>query len=117
MGMEARQSGGEPGMVPRLLEEVERAKAAGDASGVAWGLAKLGTSYQTQGKNRDALLFFEESLKVFNDLGDKPGEASVCGLMGHLLYLQGAWDRALESLDRARRLQEGLADRAGLGAT
>src|SRR3970282_303292 len=108
MGREDRQAAGEggQGILPRLLEELERGKAGGDVPGVGWAPAKVGTFYQTQVKNREALSFFEESLRIFQDLADRPGEASVSALMGHLLYQQGAWDRALESLDRARRLQE-----------
>ena len=103
--------------LPTLLEELDRCKASGDPSGTGWAFAKIGTLHQTQGKNREALSYFEESLKVFEELGDRAGEASVSALMGHLLAQQGAWDRSLEALDRARRIQEELADRAGLAAT
>ncbi|MGH7424356.1 MAG: tetratricopeptide repeat protein, partial [Candidatus Methylomirabilales bacterium] len=48
--------------LPALLAELDRCKAGGDAPGTGWALAKIGTVYQTQGKHRQALAVFQESL-------------------------------------------------------
>ncbi len=63
-----------------------------------------------QSAYREALVFFEHSLKMYEELGDRIGVASCVGNMGIVFEVTGSHKKAMEYYRRALVLNEELED-------
>ena len=101
--------GGAPfGVVPARANVNPPAAQAGD--GALAGREK-GRALLRQGKAAEALIHLESALKLFQQAGDKLGEASVNDLLGELYERQGRYDVALKNFESAHDYYAGEAAR------
>ncbi|HEX6624255.1 MAG TPA: CHAT domain-containing protein [Pyrinomonadaceae bacterium] len=70
-----------------------------------------GRAQLRQGKAAEALIHLESALKLFQQAGDKLGEASVNDLLGELYERQGRYDVALKNFESAYEYYAGEAAR------
>ncbi|HEX8100258.1 MAG TPA: adenylate/guanylate cyclase domain-containing protein [Actinomycetota bacterium] len=68
-------------------------REAGDESGVATGIFRIGIVAHHRGDLDEARKLYEESLAIFRRIGDRIGELQVVGSLGNLAYDRG--DRVL----------------------
>jgi adenylate cyclase len=54
--------------------------------GLALSLKKIGLVYKTQGKNKEAVLTFQESLKIYDSIGDNDGVSNMYNNLG-VIYI------------------------------
>ena len=91
--------GGAPlAVVPARASAGPAASQAGDG---ALAAREKGRAQLRQGKAAEALIHLESALKLFQQAGDKLGEASVNDLLGELYERQGRYDVALKNFESA----------------
>ena len=77
----------------------------------------LGRTYADEGQGREALKYFERSLRIFREAGERAGEALVLNDMGPAYAEVGEKQRALESLNRALSIWREIGSRQGEALT
>jgi tetratricopeptide (TPR) repeat protein len=60
------------------------------------------------------LEFFDRSLKITEELGDRAGVAVSLHEVGNIHYLRGDYEQALDYYDRSLKIKENLGDRSGM---
>jgi len=87
---------------------IEQSEAAGAREAAAEALNMLGAADAMLGRP-EAEVHWRQAERIYRELGDLPGQATVEANLGALAYFEGRWDEALELYDRAReaRLQSG----------
>jgi len=85
-----------------LVEKVEDEKTKADL------LHKIGTFYQLLYEYNKAEQYYEESLEIFKELGDKGGIAVSSGQLGVLMYIQKRYEEAIQALSEAAPIFEEL---------
>jgi len=98
---------------------------------VAWCLSKAGEAHARQallcnelglihdarGDYAAALAWYERSVVLQEELGDRAGLAPTYNNIGRVHYARGEYGAALEWYAKSVALEEGLGDRAGLATT
>ena len=64
------QEGNFPEAEKYLLAALEKDKAAENSPGIGKDLFAIGSVYQRQGQNEDALIYYSRALSVFNAFGN-----------------------------------------------
>ena len=64
-----------------------------------------------------ALEFYEKSLEIKEELGDKHGISSSYNNLGSLYSDKGEWDKALEFYEKSLEIKEELGDKQGISIT
>jgi tetratricopeptide (TPR) repeat protein len=73
----------------------------------------MGIVYANRGEYDRALECFEQSSRISEDLGDRPGVGHAIVNMGVVYAERGEYDRALECYEQHLRICEELGDRSG----
>src|SRR5262249_794201 len=74
--------------------------------GTASTLENIGTTYQSLRNYEMALDSYEESRRISEDIGDKPGIAETLAAKGELFYLRGAFAEAADMESKASTIAE-----------
>jgi len=82
--------------------------------GLAYTLSILGTIAHAQGDDRQALVLYEESLRLCRELGDKWGMAIVLSHLRTVAHAQGDDERATALYEESLGLRRELRDKHGL---
>jgi tetratricopeptide (TPR) repeat protein len=69
-------------------------------------LGNLGVAYQQKGELDTALGYFEEALRVSQELGNKNFSATILMVIGHIYRAKGDMKKALELSERAQLLAD-----------
>ena len=64
-----------------------------------------------------ALDYFQRSLKIKEDIGDKKGSASIINNIGNIYRLQGDYSKALDYYQRSLKIKEEFGDKKGISIT
>ncbi len=94
----------------RLIEGVSRRTAAKLGH-------NLGVLVQARGDYAAALLQYEKSLKIEEEIGNRAGVAGSLYQIGYLHYLRGDYAVALVQYEKTLLIQEELGDRAGVASS
>lgn len=90
-------------------------RAAGDLSGLATALARLGELHYSTGAFDRAIECESEALRLAVDAGDDIEAAAASGTLGDALRQIGRFDDARAALERARDLYRKIGDAAKAG--
>ncbi len=97
-------SGGALGRAIRWSEQaIAAAEAAHDTESLAHAFKVLGWVQLDRG-DLETTATLERALMLYEELDDRPGQASVLNLMGGFAYWRGEWDEALDFYEQARAL-------------
>lgn len=80
--------------------------ASDQLSGVAMSLNNMGNVYRVTGDIDSALLFFDESLAIYSDMGDPLGRVQVLCNKAAALIVSGRLEKAETVLDTAEEMAE-----------
>jgi tetratricopeptide (TPR) repeat protein len=86
----------------------ERFRLAADRMGT---LARLGLFYQSQSLYREAIVFYEQSLKIARELGDHSSEASSLNNLGSAYKLLEQYPQAIEFYKQSLEINRQIGDR------
>lgn len=79
--------------------------------GLAISLKSLGIAHYYAGKTLEALDFWQQSLKVFEDIDDKTGVANILSNIGAIYFDQADNEKALHYYLRSLKIAEELGDK------
>ena len=80
---------------------------------LANSLNNIGTIFDTQGDNAKALEYYDKSLKLQQEIGDKLGVASTLNNIGFIYNSQGNISKALEYWNNGLKIHEEMGDKSG----
>ncbi len=87
-----------------LAEKVKYSK------GYAYALKNIGVAYYNQAKYVETLSYWQQSLSMFDSIGDKNGSANILSNLGVVYFDQGDAEHALEYHLKSLQLAEELKD-------
>lgn len=87
-----------------FLKAHELFSASDQLSGVAMSLNNIGNVYRIMGDTKSAVLFFEESFKIYTDIGNHKGTVQVLSNKAAALIDGGRLEEAAQNLDAAEAL-------------
>ena len=87
-----------------FLKAHELFSASDQLSGVAMSLNNIGNVYRIMGDTKSAVLFFEESFKIYSDIGDHKGAVQILSNKAAALIDGGHLAEAARNLDTAEAL-------------
>ena len=89
------------------------------ATGVvkAAALHHLGNVHLAQGRYDEAVAKYQESRKIFEELGDRSGIASTLHQLGMIHQDRGRYDEAVAKYQESRKIFEELGNRRGIAST
>jgi tetratricopeptide (TPR) repeat protein len=87
-----------------FLKAHELFSASDQLSGVAMSLNNIGNVYRIMGDSKSAVLFFEESFKIYTEIVDHKGAVQVLSNKAAALIAGGRLEEAAENLDAAEAL-------------
>ena len=77
----------------------------------------MGIFCKDKGEWDKALEFYERSLKIDQELGDKQGISNSYNNLGILYKDKGEWDKALECYEKSLEMNEELGDEQGISSS
>jgi len=97
----------------RLLAELQRAFAREKKLPVwqARALNSIGLSYRFQSEYKKAIQQYEESIRLFEQVGDRNNMASVYGNMADVYRIQSDLPKAIDCITKTLELAEATGDR------
>ena len=125
----------EQGDMAKALEyfnkSIDMYKEIGDKSGISLSLNNIGDVYMTQANNAEVLLdnaksdslitialdYFNRSLAIREEIGDKNGISASLNSIGLIYMKHNKYDKALEYLSRSLKLTEELKDKSGISVS
>ncbi len=90
-------------------QAIAAAEAANDPASLAHAFKVLGWVQLDRG-DLETTATLERSLALYEELDDRPGQASVLNMMGGFAYWRGEWDEALRFYEQARALARQTGD-------
>lgn len=84
---------------------------------LAEAINNIGYYYDMQGDVPKALSFYNKSLKIKKEVGDKEGVAVALHNIGHVYLLQGNISYALECFRKSLKLHEEVGNKSGIAAS
>ncbi len=121
------------GNYPRALEYYQKSikitEELGDRKGMSISYNNIGLIYWNQGNypkvhpvKRDSLFnraleYYQKSLKIREELGDRKGISDSYNNIGIIHYEQGNYSRALEYYQKSLKITEELGDRDGIATS
>lgn len=87
----------------------------GKAKSLAYNL--MGASNYLRTDYPKALGYYQRSLKIYEEIGDKPGSARTISNIGIIYKNQGDYSKALDYYQRSLKIQEEIGDTRGSAAT
>ncbi|HEX8127983.1 MAG TPA: tetratricopeptide repeat protein, partial [Pyrinomonadaceae bacterium] len=88
-----------------------------DAEGTGAILHNFGYLIQSRGDYEKALEYYNRSLKIKEEIGNRLGIANSLHQIGNIHYLRGDYDKALEYYDRSLKMAEELGDQSGIAGS
>jgi len=79
--------------------------------GVAYALKNIGLAYYTKGKYSETLVYWQQSLKSFEVIGDQMGVSNLLNNIGAIYFNLGNDDQAIEYYLKSLRVSERLGDK------
>jgi tetratricopeptide (TPR) repeat protein len=83
----------------------------------AYGLLGIGSLYDDLAQKQKALEYYEKALAIFQDVGDRAGEAATLNNIGLVYEALGQKKKALAYYEKALSISKAVGDRAGEAAT
>ncbi len=77
----------------------------------------LGVCYHVKGNHDKALDYYHASLKMYEELGNKRGQAGSCNNIGIIYNSQSNYPKALEYYQKSLKMYEDLGDKKGQAAS
>jgi signal transduction histidine kinase/CheY-like chemotaxis protein len=87
------------------------AQKSGYKKGVAYALKNIGLAYYTKGKYSETLGYWQQSLKLFEVIGDQLGVSNLLNNIGAIYFNLGNDDQAIEYYLKSLKVSEQLADK------
>ncbi len=100
------------GVLKELLEEHQ---AQDKQRGLL--LSNLGYLLESMGDTDKALYYYQQSLQITKEVGDKAGEGTILNNISGIYSARGDFDTALKYLKQALQIKQKVGDKAGEGAT
>ena len=97
-------------IVLNLIKTVDKNKSI---EGKSAALNNIGLIYLIKGELDNALKYFQDSLKIHKEIGNKQGEAGVLGNIGHFYSIKGDIDEALQYVQNAQKINQEFGYREG----
>src|SRR6185295_10042192 len=79
--------------------------------GVAYALKNIGLAYYTKGKYSETLGYWQQSLKLFEVIGDPMGVSNLLNNIGAIYFNLGNDDQAIEYYLKSLKVSEQLGDK------
>jgi len=79
--------------------------------GVAYALKNIGLAYYTKGKYSETLGYWQQSLKIFEVIGDQIGVSNLLNNIGAIYFNLGNDDQAIEYYLKSLKVSEQLGDK------
>jgi two-component system NtrC family sensor kinase len=96
----------------RLFRELRKESTDPELiGGEARALTGIGTVYQAQGRDREALACHEEALQLFREAGNLIGESRALNDLGRIFQRLGELDKAVDYHRESLRIREQLGNR------
>ncbi|MDJ0594071.1 MAG: tetratricopeptide repeat protein, partial [Pleurocapsa sp. MO_226.B13] len=83
----------------------------------AWVLTNLGTVERYLGKVDRTIKFYNQSLAIFQEIGDRSGIANSLMGLGIAYYSLGDYQRAIDYHQQSLAIQQQIGDRSGIAAS
>lgn len=80
-------------------------------------LHSIGAVYNKLTNYPQALEYYQQALKIRQEINDKPGIGSSLNSIGAIYFLQGNYEQALDYLQQALEIRKKLSDRVSVGRT
>jgi tetratricopeptide (TPR) repeat protein len=80
-------------------------------------LYNYGALIEERGDYETALTYYEQSLKISEEFGDRLGIASSLSQIGNIYYRRGKYNKALENYEQALEISEELGNRSGIAVS
>ncbi len=80
-------------------------------------LNDLGYLLKSMGDNDKALHYYQQSLQIQQDIGDKAGEGATLNNISQVYHTRGDFDTALQYLQQSLQIRQDIGDVAGLCTT
>lgn len=90
---------------------------AGDLSGEAEALHKIGAAYDYLSEYRPALEFYQQALAIRERIGDRAGQGTTLNSIGVVYQAMGNYSQALSLFQRSLIKRREVGDKAGEGRT
>jgi tetratricopeptide (TPR) repeat protein len=84
---------------------------SGFKKGVAYALKNIGLAYYTKGKYSETLGYWQQSLKLFEVIGDQTGVSNLLNNIGAIYFNLGNDDQAIEYYLKSLKVSEQLGDK------
>ena len=84
-----------------------------DSSAIAYSLVGLGNAYNSQGDYPRAIDYYQQSLEIQQQIGDRSGEANTLMGLGVAYGSQGEYQRAIDYHQQSLEIQQQIGDRSG----
>lgn len=89
----------------------ELAQKSDFKKGVAYALKNIGLAYYTKGKYSETLGYWQQSLKLFEVIGDQTGVSNLLNNIGAIYFNLGNDDQAIEYYLKSLKVSEQLGDK------
>jgi tetratricopeptide (TPR) repeat protein len=76
-------------------------------------LTSLGNAYQSLGRYQEAIAFYEQSLAIDREIGDREGEATSLGNLGNAYRSLGRYQEAIAFQKQSLAIKREIGDRDG----
>jgi len=88
-----------------------------DAKTNARALNNIGQIYKVKGDYDTALRYWEQSLAIYQELGDRQGEGTTLNNISQIYQAKGDYNTALRYLEQSLGIVQEIGDRQGEGTT
>jgi class 3 adenylate cyclase/tetratricopeptide (TPR) repeat protein len=92
------------------IEAQELAEKLNFNKGVAYSLKALGMAYYFQGEIPDALVYWQQSLQKFEEIGDQLGMSNMLNNLGAVYFVGGDDNKAVEYYIPSLKISEQIKD-------
>jgi tetratricopeptide (TPR) repeat protein len=106
------------GFYRTLLDEwLARICESEDGKTRAEALGQTGKLHLHLGMSREAMPYFQQSLAIMQQIGDKAGEGTTLNNISQIFKAQGDYETALSYLKQSLAIRQQIGDKAGEGTT
>ena len=77
----------------------------------------LGTIFKNQGEYQQAIDYYNRSMKIEEELGNKSGIAKTLHQIGNIHFQKGDYQQAIDYYNRSLKIKEELEDKSGIAIT
>ncbi|MEL7039273.1 MAG: tetratricopeptide repeat protein, partial [Cyanobacteria bacterium J06592_8] len=85
--------------------------------GVASSLNNLGNAYRRLGQYQEAIEYYQQSLTIAREIGDRNGEAASLGNLGIAYRRLGQYEKAIEYYQQSLAIFQEIGDRKGVASS